>query len=296
MPQLAPYYKDILDVAFYLYRSVDDANNNRRFGGTGFLVSMPTTGWGGENRHVYAVTNWHVAVRDRCSVVRLNTIDGNTDVFDLQAEDWTFIENGYDVAVAPLPVTGRHKVKHLDQSFFMSPEDAANTGIGPGEDVFMVGRFVDYDGGPTNRPSVRFGNISMMDVPIVQQGATMRPCFVLDMHSRSGYSGSPVFVYRTPGSVFPAPDGKVWQGGHVMRLLGIHCGQFAEYWELTDASQDTAAESFLLLEEHQVKGWSGMTTVVPWYAISDVLNSRPLVEKRKAEERAADATRSAAEH
>lgn len=57
-----------------LYRSVEEAEGGQEYGGAGFLVSVP---W--ETRpiaiHMYAVTNYHVAIADGASVIRLNTKD-----------------------------------------------------------------------------------------------------------------------------------------------------------------------------------------------------------------------------
>src|SRR4051812_26539075 len=47
--------------------------------GTGFLVAVPSKFAGMD--HVYAVTNRHLACQ-RWPTVRVNTLDGGTDVFD----------------------------------------------------------------------------------------------------------------------------------------------------------------------------------------------------------------------
>src|ERR1700730_10815269 len=49
--------------------------------------------------------------------------------------------------------------------------------------------------------AARFGNISLLasdDAPIEQPNQQRRPSHIFDMRSRPGFSGSPVFVYRTP--------------------------------------------------------------------------------------------------
>src|SRR5205823_82762 len=66
-----------------------------------------------------------------------------------------------------------------------------------------IGLFVDHDGVTTNVPSARFGNISMLpnkNATIEQPTNYRGESYVVDMHSRTGFSGSPVFVYRTFGS------------------------------------------------------------------------------------------------
>src|SRR5687768_2114902 len=56
MPRIPPKF---LNSVFYLYKSEDDAERGEDFGGTGFLVGVPSRNAG--HMFVYAVTNWHVA-------------------------------------------------------------------------------------------------------------------------------------------------------------------------------------------------------------------------------------------
>jgi len=70
MPKIPPR---VTDGVCYLYRSVEDANAGKEFGGTAFLVYIPSAHLAG-NGYVYAVSNWHVAVRGGSSIVRLNTL------------------------------------------------------------------------------------------------------------------------------------------------------------------------------------------------------------------------------
>src|SRR5579864_4573704 len=70
MPRIPP---QILNSTVYLYPSREDAEAGSPFGGTGFIVgySFPDD----PNWMVpYVVTNWHVAIRDGASVVRVNKI------------------------------------------------------------------------------------------------------------------------------------------------------------------------------------------------------------------------------
>lgn len=164
MPRVPP---TALDCVIYLYSSEEEARKGSEFGGTGFLVGVPSRfpgrGW------VFAVTNWHVAVQRGQSVVRINTQDGGTDIIALEPHEWHF-DPRYDVAAASISLNRdihKYKVVVPDEGFVM-PEHIEKDKIGPGDDVFMVGRFVDHDGGPINRPAVRFGNISVMPSPLEQ--------------------------------------------------------------------------------------------------------------------------------
>ena len=64
----------------------------------------------------------------------------------------------------------------------------------------MLGLLANQPGKQRNLVAARFGNISLMadeDEPIKQGNGNLRPSHLFDVKSRTGFSGSPVFVYRT---------------------------------------------------------------------------------------------------
>jgi hypothetical protein len=148
----------------------------------------------------------------------------------------------------------------------------------------MVGRFVDYDGVEANVPSFRFGNISIMNAQIKQSTGYMGRSIVVDMHSRTGYSGSPVFVYRTPGSHFSeTAEMNLITGGHYLKILGIHWGQFPEQWEIKSAPGKSPAKksASLITEGNYIEGLSGMTCAAPASAILEILYGPELSRMRE---------------
>jgi hypothetical protein len=77
--------------------------------------------------------------------------------------------NWHDVAISPpIPlVEGVHHAVSLDApSWWLSEQQERDNELGPADDVFMIGRFIDYDGVETNKPALRFGHISMIDPQI----------------------------------------------------------------------------------------------------------------------------------
>lgn len=289
MPRIPP---KVLDCVCYLYGSEDDACAGREFGGTGFLVSVPSKFAGLD--YVYAVTNRHIACQ-RWPVVRVNTLEGGTDVFNFEPDQWEF-DRRYDIAAVPLPVReGFHRFATVGAGSFMTPAQMERVKVGPGDDVFMVGRFMDHDGGLTNLPAVRFGNISVMPSPIKQENIGMAKAFCIDLHSRSGYSGSPVFVYRTANFDLEeeAPkdisEAKLLAAGTtLLMLLGIHFAQFPEEWELImkpekpNAKVEAKPRVPLIKGGASVKGLSGMTCVLPAWNIHDILDLPKLKRQREA--------------
>ena len=217
-------------------------------------------------------------------------------IWNAGPDQWHF-DPRFDIAVIPVHFNLEEAgAKAIHSRMLLTQEKIDTQKLGPGEDVFMVGRFVDHDGGPINRPSLRFGNISVMPSPMEQPNGGMVEAFCIDMHSRSGYSGSPVFVYRTPGSdleqkfsgVFDDNTEILVAGNNFLALLGIHYAQFPEQWELKEGksvAKATASGVPLISSGAYVKGLSGMTCVLPAWTILEVLNMPKLKQLRDDAER-----------
>jgi hypothetical protein len=234
-----------------------------------------------------------VACTGGASVLRVNTRNGGVEIFPFEPSDWEF-DSRYDIAVIPLSLNESHKFGILPSASFITRESIEHAKIEAGDDVFMIGRFIDHDGGPVNRPAVRFGNISVMPSPIEQPNGLEAESYCIDLHSRSGYSGSPVFVYRLSGhDLTPTRQTNdpvevlsrvALQGNHVFGLLGIHSSQFPERWELTSGGAKIEHEAGavpLVREGAYVKGLSGMTCVLPAWYILEVLNLPRLKKHRE---------------
>ena len=283
MPRI---HRQHLDCVFYLYKSREDAEAGINIGGTGFLVATPTSDGLG---HHYGVTNWHVAVKSGASVIRLNTVDGGIDIIELGPEDWLFEPGKDDIAIAPLSIRRpEQKAWFIGISTFITRELADKFYFGPGDDVFMIGRFVDLDEKETNTPSLRFGNISTQPVRVTQPTKYKDGfSYCVDMHSRSGYSGSPDFVYRTPGNdlAWAIERGPIDISNARMMLLGIHWGQFPEDWDVIEEGSLEESSVSSLGNGKKIRGLSGMTCVIPAWRIMDILNSENLGNQRKAIEK-----------
>jgi hypothetical protein len=245
--------------------------------------------------HIYAVTNYHVAVRGGASVIRINCHDEPPAIFALDPSDWKFVPNGDDIAVTRLTLNPfRHRFNVLTLDYFVRPDQVQNRYIRAGEDVFMVGRFMDHDGGEVNMPAVRFGHVSVMPTPIdIPEIGRPRDYYCVDVHSRSGFSGSPVFAYKTIGSdltgedlrnlmertVNAAKGERIAPPRPYLGLLGIHCAQFPEPLPIERVENATSKE--------YVVGLSGMTLVAPSWAIIEAMNLPELQKERDALDAAA---------
>jgi hypothetical protein len=124
------------------------------------------------------------------------------------------------------------------------------------------------------------------DAPIKQPTGLLGESYVLDMHSRTGFSGSPVFMYRTFGAnlgtqweEFSSFEFDIESRGHgkmllptLFRFIGIHWGQFPEAWELRKRDDiDEVRRSSLITDGAYVEGMSGMTCVIPAWKVMEVL-------------------------
>jgi hypothetical protein len=284
MPRLE---RDISNSVFFLYRRCETTGDLTGPCGTGFLVEHRTDlVWEPGAIHVYAVTNWHVAVQLGASIVRLNTGDGKTRLLEFDPVDWEFNSAGDDLAVLDIS-------DHLQQSDLFScvlTSDFADRAFiaqhefGLGEDAFMLGLFVPHHGGERNIPMARFGNVAMIaddNAPILQERGRPRPSHIVDMRSRTGFSGSPVFVYRTPADDLRNPNSIGWtskpDGNRFLKLLGIHTGQFGEPLEvkLGERHGDPVKEGDV------IEIPSSMTSVVPSDRIADLLEIDVFAEARK---------------
>lgn len=264
MPRIADW---LGNAVVFLYRTEDEARARVKIGGTGFLVSYPIPSSkeiAGRMLYVpYLVSNRHVVFNGGASVVSINRTDGSPpDVIPFEPTDWTEHPDGDDVAAICLfghTNKADHLTSHIPIDTLLTPQGIASMRVGVGDEVFMLGRFVNHQGHGSNRPSARFGSISMGLEPIwnVATGR-WQESFAVEMRSRTGFSGSPVAVYRTPATVLspdiPEDRREFWG------LLGINWGY--------------------ILDEDGENTW--LNGVVPAWKILEVFDV-PKLKKRQQE-------------
>lgn len=277
--------EDSRTVAVYLFDSVQSAAKDALDGcATGFFISIPSTKY--PWRYGYCVTNAH-AIADGITVIRVNGKNGSKPTaFDLDPSDWLKHPDGFDIAVTenPIAINGDiHDVSIVDSTKIMTKELAKEINLGIGDDVFMMGRFINEEHNLTNSPAVRFGHISVMPSPLLHKGTgKVQPSYLLDMHSRSGFSGSPVFMYRTPyGDIDDAMrKGNTAPFGTHLYFLGIHWGQYTD-------KQEIVIGNF----KGQFDGLSGMTMIDPAENIVEMLYMKKFVDDRNRRDAIAIAER-----
>jgi hypothetical protein len=244
---------DILDCSIYLYPSERDAKEGTNIGGSGFLVGI--TSEFHVHGHALAVTNSHV-IEGGASIIRMNKIDGKAEILQIHPKTWIHHPSGDDIAVCYLAIPYKpFQIKVVDVKQFMTREKMTDLQVGIGDEVFMVGRLIGLDGKQKNNPVVRLGNIaSKSTVGIKQENRDgyLQESFIIETHSISGFSGSPVFFHILPSSM--RPDGRVSKVHAGPWLLGIDWGHF------TRGEKDT-----------------GMSFVVPAWKLRELLDCKKVV-------------------
>jgi hypothetical protein len=301
--------------------------------GTGVFVHVPRPDRFHYLTHVYAVSCHHVAVADGASILRINTKSGGSRLIETEPHEWEFIGGGDDLAAVDVTDrfdAGSDEILFIRQALFVSKEFMRAEEIGIGEDGFMLGLFANHPGGKRNLVAARFGNLSLLandDAPLQQPNGQWRPTHIFDMRSRSGFSGSPVFIYRTPGGDLresanrgefesfrrrdmrmgaPNPLGiRGDYGGDsgssyafeihqntFLALLGIHLGHYSETIEAKKIRKAEPESDDIIRDRDLIKISGGMTIVAPAWEITKLLDLPVFQEQRRKREQRLDAMRS----
>ena len=256
---------DFLECIVYAYPTVEAAEQGSKAGGSGFLIVVESEKYPKLGSR-YLVTNSHVA--DEAGAIRVNTNDGGSGVIPVVRGQWFHHPKGDDVAILPLPLSAaQFKFKQLPTRYFLTREDISRLNIGPGDDIYFMGRFIAHDGTQKNQPVVRFGSIAMMPgEPVYQKERNFnQESFLVEARSLSGFSGSPVMIYIPPFTnrfsegAFKADAGGL-KDDTFTALLGIDWGTL----RLGD----------------EVLSHSGIMGVVPVWKLQELINFGPVVAAR----------------
>ena len=277
MPVIDP---NVFACVFYVYGSLDAAKAGEAAGGTGFFVGVRLES-NSYLQQLYAVTNRHCLVGSDI-VLRVNKANGQLDYISTKNVDWIVHPDLQDVAVLPIVLSPDHDYNFVGSDmFFLTPEIVKSRGLGPGDDVFMVGRFIGQDGKQGNLPTARFGNIARMNSEQIKSDIGIdQDSFLVEMRSIPGFSGSPVFVYINPSLARPphfiTPEDSTYnQELHGPWLLGIDWSYLTSFRPVLNSNFDRL----------QPKQWveinSGMAGVIPAWRIREILELQELTMQRK---------------
>lgn len=228
--------------------------------------------------HIYAVTCAHV-IAGGSTTIRLNTKSGKPDHLEREAADWFQEPGGADLAVMPIDLSDAHKYAFNSTEDFLDAAKISEFGIGQGDDVFMAGRFNMVQGVKQNTPALTFGNISMMPGEPLKGGPVgPQESFMVEMRSKTGFSGSPVFVYIAPTEMrMEVPKWSAMQAGifYGPWLLGVHWGQIPLYTKVLGPETDQHGRRIPVDEGWDVEMMSGMNGVVPAWKLTEFIMEDP---------------------
>jgi hypothetical protein len=283
MPPMARIRDAFLDCAIYLYGSEADAEDGKRTGGSGFLVGVKATDPSINLVVLYAVTNKHVIERGN-TVIRMNKKDGRKAINPTDERAWAYHKNGDDLAICQIlfdPLI--YKSRHVLTTDFIDNIIIDEMNIGPGDDVFVIGRFINHEGKQRNLPTARFGCIAQMPwEPIKQDTGFEQESFLVEARSIGGYSGSPVFVFIPVATVregvkdWGTPD-KILRP-HGPWLLGVDWGHILDWEPVRDAMERPINPDPKAM---RVRTNTGMMGVVPSWKLTELLNDDAVVEQRE---------------
>ncbi len=288
---------DLLNCVIYLYPSEQDAVAGTAAGGSGVLGGVEVgngDGSKGNPHRLFVVTNKHVRATGNL-FARLNTKNGEVSVVDLASERWFDHPDGDDLTVCPINLQPEvHKVHFITEARWVDKAFMTDMDIGLGEDVFSVGRVIGVDGKSLNTPTVRFGNIAQLPLSAIEADGKQQDCFLVEMRSLPGFSGSPVFVEVAKYVHFPGSDKfKLAKYGGIRIvaaniLLGLdfcHVTRSEKVIEKNNPDNPNGATSFYINTN------SGIAGVIPAWKIDDILvrtEFRQQIEEAKALVKAED--------
>ena len=245
--------------------------------GTVFFVSISDRDPDPEgNRYwTYAVTAKHVLTslkkeRHKRVLIRLNRQSG-TIWQQSKIDDWTFHPET-DLAAIHFPLPPEAECTPFPARRHLIDDVIRSRGIGPGEDIFLTGLFVQRPGEDRNLPIIRVGNIAALpDEPIRTNHGTFK-AYLIEARSLGGLSGSPVFVnlggFRRVDVDTVSPHGFAEYALTTgFLLLGVAYGHYEKRVPRRDRGDEYVNV--------------GISLVIPADRILELLNTEQEIEMRK---------------
>ena len=275
---------------FFLYGHHPQTGQVCGPGATGFFVARESRTLAG-SYHVYAVSNCHAIGDYPC--IRVNWGENEVRLFECDPTEWIWSETddlaAVDVTDLIMSTDGRPAagsgLSWISEYNFVTRDFSFHHDVGIGDQTVMLGLFTNHAGGSRNVPVGRFGNLAALpdDSTPVRLGPNdrlARPAYLNDMRSRSGFSGSPVWVLRTPYDdmnelEFTGSSKLFHSRSSFFRLLGVHRGQFREQTTVRLLEDGRALQS-----GDDIEIASSMTVVIPSSEIVALLNKSMFEQQR----------------
>lgn len=277
-PEMPRIPADYVDCVVFLYQSLPAAEQRKGQAGCGFLVGVrfrevPA------RVHMYVVANAHVANDDpKCRVVRLNSTARNERMHDLTEATWIAPRDGCDIAVASLGTDTflDDRMSVLLPETFLTQEQMGSIPLRHGDELFMASHYVGHPGEEYNEPMVRFGTLAHPRPVPVKYPDSRQECFLAEMKSFSGHSGSPVFLYYHDQQARLGADPAGSEPKAAIRLLGIDQCHLPVMTPIVMTEDPRKIVSELI----GVQQNSDFTGIIPAWRIAELLGSDHFVRER----------------
>lgn len=250
---------------------------------TGFFLFSDLDGVG----TWYLVTNKHVALgpAEAPFFVRFNEQGTeNSFLHKIEDADWAFHDDKtVDLAVLEFRPPPNTDTLAFDAKHILDPPRTEAKKIGPGDITYVVGLFKRLPG--TNRclPIVHTGHLALLnegnervrsfdwDNPLDKTAKKLIKAHLVQAHTLSGSSGSPVFIKRGIAT-FPVEETGVWPKAYgAVFLLGVWQGSF-----------EALPDEILALEigRKDDRVGVGIGNVVPAHQVREILLGKKLAKAR----------------
>ena len=267
---------EVLDSVVFLFEGEEAAKDHlipeHKCGGTGWLIGVS---WESDERsqHVYVVTNKHLIDKSTEPVVRVNLHNGHIDTFYFPCNEWHKHKSS-DLAIHAIELSPLHRWRSVMHKDLLTNDHIEKFAVGMGDSVFSIGRFVNLTGQQQNRPVVRFGRIAMMPPAKIKN----EDLLLVEMRSRTGYSGSPVWVYIDPIA-------SRWTRGTENRMIDIGSPSIGPFLLGTQRGELFVQGPYIDDAREQERGaQSGMSAVVPIEKLEELLSMNKVVDERQKHE------------
>lgn len=249
--------------------------------GTGFLVEHRRTDSGIIVQ--YLVTADHVRRalgKAHQFAIRMN--DGSGRAQNILSPTWLKwlthkTDKTIDAAIYPWRLKpAKYPYDLFPTTRFVADNDFAEVGLGPGDEIFIVGLFRNWAGKDRISPIVRMGHLAMVAderIPTSNYGDTS--VHLVEALSLRGLSGSPVFVRETVG--FHAQGTGVYKQDAALAL-----GNSTHLLGLLHGYMPVKVEHEILGSDPRQAWHSGISMVVPASKILAIINQQEVIDYEKA--------------
>lgn len=243
---------------------------------TAFVVAIQAES--NEYWMTYLITARHcfeASDKSRPLFIRVGTKSGGFTEIEIPATSWEQ-HSSTDVCVAPIVFTDEAWVSFIPADLILEDREVGPSSLREGHELTYISLFSQHYGSCKVLPLTRKATIALMphEKVLLKVGHEMHTevdAYLVETHSWSGHSGSPVFT------TFPGCVNQLNIKASPVRLLGVMTSHFEIKRDVAPFGDDyTEGSSSGKVSEH-----SGISAVIPAQAILDLLMEEGIKAKRE---------------